>query len=32
MDAVLEGLCDHAVTSTAVIKSHAVRRRLPPLD
>lgn len=31
MDAVLEGLCDHAVTSTAVIKSTAVRRRLPPL-
>ncbi len=32
MDGVLESLCEHAVTSTSVIKSHAVRRRLPPLD
>lgn len=31
MDEVLEALADHAVTSTAVIKSLAVRRRLPPL-
>ncbi|HSI42199.1 MAG TPA: Lrp/AsnC family transcriptional regulator [Xanthobacteraceae bacterium] len=32
MDEVLERLCDHAVTSTAIIKSEAVKRRLPPLD
>ncbi|GAB4065913.1 Lrp/AsnC family transcriptional regulator [Ancylobacter sonchi] len=31
MDTVLEALAEHAVTSTAVIKSQAVRRRLPPL-
>ncbi|WP_420851114.1 Lrp/AsnC family transcriptional regulator [Rhizobium quercicola] len=31
MDAVLEGLSDHAVTSTAVIKGQSVKRRLPPL-
>ncbi|MDR6951867.1 Lrp/AsnC family leucine-responsive transcriptional regulator [Ancylobacter sp. 3268] len=31
MDGVLEALAEHAVTSTAVIKSQAVRRRLPPL-
>ncbi|MBS7545906.1 Lrp/AsnC family transcriptional regulator [Ancylobacter oerskovii] len=32
MDSVLEALADHATTSTAVIKSQAVRRRLPPLE
>lgn len=31
MDDVLETLSDHAVTSTAVIKSTSVKRRLPPL-
>ncbi|RWX81583.1 Lrp/AsnC family transcriptional regulator [Neorhizobium lilium] len=31
MDTVLEGLSDHAVTSTAVIKGQSVKRRLPPL-
>ncbi|RFB78012.1 Lrp/AsnC family transcriptional regulator [Methylovirgula sp. 4M-Z18] len=31
MDDVLEGLSDHAVTSTAVIKSASVKPRLPPL-
>lgn len=31
MDEVLEALSDHAVTSTAVIKSSAFKRRLPPL-
>ncbi len=31
MDAVLEALSEHAVTSTAVIKGTSVRRRLPPL-
>lgn len=31
LDAVLEGLSDHATTSTAVIKSTSVPRRLPPL-
>jgi Lrp/AsnC family leucine-responsive transcriptional regulator len=31
MDGVLEGLSDHAVTSTAVIKASSVARRLPPL-
>jgi Lrp/AsnC family transcriptional regulator, leucine-responsive regulatory protein len=31
MDDVLEGLSDHAVTSTAVIKSVSVKPRLPPL-
>ena len=32
MDDVLEGLSDHAVTSTAVIKSASVKPRLPPLS
>lgn len=31
MDDVLEGLSEHAVTSTAVIKGTSVKRRLPPL-
>lgn len=31
MDDVLEGLSEHAVTSTAVIKGSSVPRRLPPL-
>ncbi len=31
MDAVLEKLSDHAVTSTSVIKGTSVTRRLPPL-
>lgn len=31
MDDVLEGLSEHAVTSTAVIKGASVWRRLPPL-
>ncbi|WP_298952604.1 Lrp/AsnC family transcriptional regulator [uncultured Methylobacterium sp.] len=31
LDVVLESLSDHAVTSTAVIKSTSVARRLPPL-
>ncbi len=31
MDEVLEGLSEHAVTSTAVIKGSSVPRRLPPL-
>ncbi len=31
MDGVLEALSEHAVTSTAIIKSSSVSRRLPPL-
>ncbi len=31
MDDVLEGLSEHAVTSTVIIKSSSVSRRLPPL-
>lgn len=31
MDGVLEGLSDHAVTSTAVIKGTSIKRRMPPL-
>lgn len=31
MDSVLEALSEHAVTSTAVIKSSSVTRRLPPM-
>ncbi|QND51836.1 Lrp/AsnC family transcriptional regulator [Phyllobacterium sp. 628] len=31
MDRVLEALSEHAVTSTSVIKSSSVLRRLPPL-
>ncbi|WP_280774980.1 Lrp/AsnC family transcriptional regulator [Rhizobium sp. SG_E_25_P2] len=31
LDDVLEGLSDHAVTSTAVVKGKSIRKRLPPL-
>ncbi|MBS7540963.1 Lrp/AsnC family transcriptional regulator [Ancylobacter lacus] len=32
LDTVLSSLADHAMTSTAIVKGHAVRRRLPPLE